>query len=384
MSQYIDTDAKLTRYLQTIDQTEWVALDTEFMREKTYFPRLCLIQIATTDTLACIDPLTIHDLQPLFAWLQQPRITKVFHAAGQDLEIFHYLARQIPAPVFDTQIAAAVLGLGDQMGYARLVEQLLKVQLDKSQSRTDWQQRPLRQRQLDYAIDDVRYLRQVYPLLHAELKQSGRMDWLEKSFRKLTDPATYEPAPRSSWERIRNLQLLKPARLAILRELAAWREEQAMHKDRPRRWILGDEVLVDMSRMTLEQVDDLHQIRGLTEDQIKRHARTWLELIRQAEALPQEQWPQLPRKRKLDSQLSLVADLLMVAVSQQAEQHNISPQMLASRAQVEKMLTEGRQKLSDDWRGNLLNDMFADLLAGRSHLQIRGQQVVLEPAPEQH
>ncbi|HPE59402.1 MAG TPA: ribonuclease D [Thiolinea sp.] len=380
MSQYIDTSTKLTQYLQAIDQTGWVALDTEFMREKTYFPRLCLIQIATADTLACIDPLCIDDLQPLFSWLQQPHITKVFHAAGQDMEIFHYLAHQIPTPVFDTQIAAAVLGLGDQMGYARLVEQLLKVQLDKSQSRTDWQQRPLRQRQLDYAIDDVRYLRQIYPLLRAELEQSGRMGWLDKSFRKLTDPATYQPVPYSSWERIRNLQLLKPAQLAILRELAAWREEQAMHKDRPRRWILGDEVLVDMSRMHIEKADDLHQIRGLSEEQIQRHAGTWLELIRQARALPREQWPQLPRKRKLDSQLSLVADLLMVAVSQQAGQHNISPQMLASRAQVEKMLTEGRQKLSDDWRGNLLNDIFADLLAGHSSLQIRNQQVILEPS----
>jgi len=378
MFEYIDNDQKLQLLLQNLASAEWLALDTEFIREKTYYPRLCLIQGATQDQLFCIDPIKIEDLQPFLTYLQQPHITKVFHAAWQDLEIFYQLSGHVPAPVFDTQIAAAVLGLGDQMGYARLVEALLGVQLDKSQSRTDWSRRPLKQQQLEYAIDDVRYLREIYPILQQKLAAAKRESWVKKPFERLADAAQYEPDAYNSWKRVKNLQILKPKQLAVLRELSAWRENLAIEKDLPRRWLLADEVLVDMARMKIRASKDFAQIRGLNAEQIERHAATWLQLIQQGQSLPPEEWPDLPRRRKLDAQLALVADMLMVIVNQQALEHNISPQMLATRSQVEKMLTEGRPQFANDWRGGLLNDVFEQVLAGQASLRLKKQQVCIE------
>jgi len=356
----------------------WVALDTEFIREKTYYPRLCLIQIASTDILACIDPLRISDLQPFFDWLCEPQRMKVFHAAFQDLEIFHHLAGKVPAPVFDTQVAAAVLGMGDQMGYARMVEALLGLSLDKSQSRTDWSRRPLTNAQLEYAIDDVRHLRTAYTILGEQLEQLGRMGWLQRPLQKFTDPNTYIVDPRTQWERVKGVQVLKPVQLAILRELAAWRELRALHKDIPRRWVLSDEILLDLARMQPDSAEAMQQIRGLSDEQITRNANEWLACIGRAQALPKEEWPQMLRRRKLDADMSLTAELLTVLVNQIAAQHDISAQMIATRPQIEKMLEEGRTTLSDDWRGALVNDVFGQILSGKASIKVINQKVVIE------
>ncbi len=378
MFEYIDNTQKLNDLLARLEHAEWVTLDTEFIREKTYYPRLCLIQIASTDVLACIDPLQIPDLQPFLQWLRDPRRIKVLHAAWQDLEIFYHLGNgELPAPIFDTQIAAAVLGMGDQLGYGRLVENLLGVVLDKSQSRTDWSRRPLTPAQLEYAIDDVRYLRDVYQQLRQQLEKLGRLKWLDKPFQKLADPNTYAIDPRSSWERVRGLQILKPHQLAILREIAAWREERALHKDIPRRWILSDEILLDMARMQPDSAQGLRHIRGLGDEQIERHGGEWLSCIARGKAIPKSEYPQLPRRRKLDANMSVVADLLMALLNQIANEHGISAQMIATRQQIEKMLEEGRVTLADDWRGALVNDVFTAVLSGKTSIRIQDQRVVL-------
>ena len=381
MFEYVDNAQKLNDLLARLESAEWVTLDTEFIREKTYYPRLCLIQIASTDVLACIDPLQIPDLQPFLQWLRDPRRVKVLHAAWQDLEIFYHLGNgALPAPVFDTQIAAAVLGMGDQLGYARLVEALLGITLDKSQSRTDWSRRPLSTAQLEYAIDDVRHLRDVYQALRTQLDQLGRMKWLEKPFQKLVDPSTYAVDPQSSWERVKGLQVLKPYQLAILREIAAWREERALQKDIPRRWILSDEILLDMARMQPDTPSGLSHIRGLSDEQIERNGSEWLVGIARGKAIPKSEYPQLPRRRKLDANMSIVADLLMTLLNQVANDHGISAQMIATRQQIEKMLEEGRTTLSEDWRGALVNDVFTAVLSGKTSIRVRNQTVVLEHA----
>ena len=378
MFEYIDNTQKLNDLLARLEHAEWVTLDTEFIREKTYYPRLCLIQIASADVLACIDPLQIPDLQPFLQWLRDPRRIKVLHAAWQDLEIFYHLGNgALPAPIFDTQIAAAVLGMGDQLGYGRLVENLLGVVLDKSQSRTDWSRRPLTPAQLEYAIDDVRYLRDVYQQLRQQLEKLGRLKWLDKPFQKLADPNTYAIDPRSSWERVRGLQILKPHQLAILREIAAWREERALHKDIPRRWILSDEILLDMARMQPDSAQGLRHIRGLSDEQIERHGGEWLSCIARGKAIPKSEYPQLPRRRKLDANMSVVADLLMALLNQIANEHGISAQMIATRQQIKKMLEEGRVTLADDWRGALVNDVFTAVLSGKTSIRIQDQRVVL-------
>lgn len=378
MFDYIDNNQKLADLLARLDHAPWITLDTEFIREKTYYPRLCLIQIGSADVLACIDPLQIDDLQPFLDWLNEPHRLKVLHAAWQDLEIFHHLNGKVPAPVFDTQIAAAVLGMGDQLGYARLVEHLLGVQLDKSQSRTDWARRPLTSKQLEYAIDDVRHLRTAYLLLREQLEQLGRMKWLDKPFQKLTDPASYAIDPRTIWQRVKGVQILKSRQLAILRELAAWREERALHKDIPRRWILSDEILLDMAKMQPKNADAFNQIRGLSTEQIERNASEWLACIQHGQSLPQEEWPQLPRRRKLDDNMGVLADLLTALLNQVASENDISAQMIATRPQIEKMLEEGRTTVSDDWRGALVNDLFTEVLTGTASLRVRNQRLVVE------
>lgn len=378
MFDYIDNKDTLHALLEKIQDAPWVVLDTEFIREKTYYPKLCLIQIATDSTLACIDPLSIDDLSPFFDWLHNEKRLKILHAASQDIEIIYHLSGQAPYPIFDSQIAAAVLGMGDQMGYARLVEATLNIQLDKSQSRTDWSRRPLRQAQLSYAIDDVRYLRDVYPILQEQLKQLGRADWLHKSFARLSNPETYQVDVRLCWKKVKNLQNLKPQQLSILREVAAWREEKALKNNIPKRWVLSDDILVDMGRMYPRSLKDLGNIRGLKPEQIQRYGEQWLELIKTGANLPRSEWPELPRRKKLTGEASLVVDFLMVMVNQQAKAHNISPQMLATRPQVEKMVAEGRQHLSEDWRGSLLNDVFADLLQGKTSVRIEAQKLMLQ------
>ena len=379
MFDYIDNTAKLTDLLARLDKAEWITLDTEFIREKTYYPRLCLIQIASEDTLACIDPLAIPDLKPFLDWLKQPQRLKVLHAAFQDMEIFHHLGDgEVPVPLFDTQVAAAVLGMGDQLGYARLVEALLGLSLDKSQSRTDWSRRPLTRAQLEYAIDDVRHLRDAYKLLRTQLETLGRTKWLEKPFQKLADSATYTVDPQTVWERVKGLQVLKPQQLAILRELAAWREQRALLKDLPRRWILSDEILLDMARMQPDSPAGLGQIRGLSDEQIERGASEWLACIARGQAVPKDDCPQLPRRRKLDANMSVIADVLGALLNQIANENGISAQMIATRQQLEKMLEEGRTTLSDDWRGALVNEVFTKVLNGKATIGVRHQQVVVD------
>ncbi|MFZ1862467.1 MAG: ribonuclease D, partial [Candidatus Competibacter sp.] len=235
---YIADHAALVAFCARLDRCSWLALDTEFVREQTFYPQLCLIQIAIPGQVACIDPLALPSLEPLLERLYDPSITKVLHAAYQDLEIFFYLGGTVPAPVFDTQLAALVLGVGDQLGYAALVKQMLGVELAKAHTRADWRQRPLPPEWLAYAADDVRYLEALYTRQLARLRERGWSEALAEDFQALTDPERYRPQPQEAWRRIREQHRLRGLPLAVLRSLTAWREEQAIQQDRPRRWIL--------------------------------------------------------------------------------------------------------------------------------------------------
>ncbi|MGM0671585.1 MAG: ribonuclease D, partial [Pseudomonadota bacterium] len=219
----IETPEALRGFLDTIAGTDWIALDTEFMREKTYYPRLCLIQLATLDQIACVDPLKldIHLLEPL---LFDAGVTKVFHSASQDLEVLYRELGRVPTPVFDTQIAASMLGYGEQVGYANLVKAVLDRDLDKSQTRTDWSRRPLSEQQIRYAADDVRFLATVFMRLLHELESHERMHWLRPEMEALSNPALYEPDPENAWKRVSGAKRLKPRERGVLKAVAAWRE----------------------------------------------------------------------------------------------------------------------------------------------------------------
>ncbi len=377
---YVDSPAALAELCQSLRHSPWLALDTEFIRERTYYPRLCLIQVADADTVACVDPLALDDLDPLLDLLYDPAIIKVLHSAYQDLEIFYHLRGAVPGPVFDTQVAATLLGHGEQMGYAALVMDMLGVELDKSQSRTDWTRRPLDPAQLRYAADDVRFLRGVYLRQRADLERRDRLDWLEDDFRELCEPGRYRVEPQEVWRRIKGHHQLKGAQLAVLRTLAAWREEQAIAADRPRRWILGDDVLLDLARRQPQDGDQLKHSRGLEAGALKRHGVTLLELIAQGRAAPPEQWPRQTPRLKLDAQQDALMDAMMALVRLRGAHHGVSPQTLAGRRDLERLLADDPDTaLLHGWRARLAGREVMALLRGELRLEVHGGRLCALP-----
>ncbi|HEB95887.1 MAG TPA: ribonuclease D [Sedimenticola thiotaurini] len=369
----IETTADLNTLCQDIQGSPWLALDTEFMREKTYSARLCLLQLHNGEVSAGIDPLALEDLGPLLGILYDPGVVKVFHAGRQDLEIFQQLWGRLPSPLFDTQLAAAMLGLGDQIGYGNLVQQLLGRELEKGHTRTDWCRRPLEPAQLRYALDDVIYLGQIYQVLERRLREQGRLEWLQEEFALLADPATYRIDPRQMWRRVKGQQRLKGVQLAVLQELAAWREEQAIRSDRPRRWILKDEVLLELARRQPAKRSELQRIRGLEEGTIKRHGERLLALIAEARQRPREQWPVLQRPPpRLSPEQEAMVDLLMAGLRLLAEEAGITPSAIAGRRDLERLAagdSDGLELLRG-WRRRVAGTALQQIMTGERALRV--------------
>jgi ribonuclease D len=248
--------------------------------------------------------------------------------------------------------------------YLRLVEDMLKVSLSKTQSRTDWTRRPLKPAQLEYAIDDVRYLAKVYPKMLQQLESKNRLHWLDKDFAKAIAPTTYAINARERWKKIRGNQVLKRPQLAVLRELAAWREEKAERSNLPRKWVISDDILLDLSRQQPENSQEIGEIRGINADRTNKYHKIWLQLIKAGQDMPEAEWPELPRSQKPTPTQNTVIDLLMLVVQIQARENGMTAAAITSRKQVAKMVQSGSNKLADDWRGELVNAEFAKILAG--------------------
>lgn len=276
---FIDSDLALTQHCGQLKGCSWLAVDTEFERVSTYYPELCLLQVATGKMTVVIDPLAIAHLEPLYDVLYDPSITKVFHAARQDLEIFFHIKGNLPFPIFDTQIAASLLGYDKQLSYANLISEILGVELAKTQTRTNWKRRPLSRSQLRYAVDDVVYLGQVYELLLAKLIEAGKLSLLEEECKALAKPELYQPDPETMWLKIREAKKLEGKLLAVLQQLAAWREITARAENQPRKWIMQDHTLVEMARSLPANPDDLSRINGVNERLLQRHGAALLEII---------------------------------------------------------------------------------------------------------
>lgn len=374
---FVDSPPALAELCDRLRRCDWVALDTEFIRERTYYPQLCLLQLATDDLVACVDPLAGLDLAPLFDRLYEPALTKVLHAAQQDLEILSRLRGMPPAPLFDTQIAATVLGHGEQIGYAALVEAVLGVGLDKSQVRTDWSRRPLSAEQLRYAADDVIYLGVIYRHQRAELEARGRLTWLAEDFAALADAARYRIDPEQSWRRIKGANKLRGRRLNVLRALAAWRERTAMATDRPRRWLLGDDVLLDLARLLPADAEALSRLRGLSDERRRRYGDTLLELIATASAEPPERWPALPAGKPLALPQEALVDALLAIVRLAAQEHEVSPGSLASRRDLEQLVQGQDAAVLHGWRRVLAGQRISEFLAGQRMLAVSAGELVL-------
>lgn len=274
----IDTPAHLEEVCRQFKSARWLAVDTEFERIRTYYPELCLLQVAGEDVTAVVDPIRIPDLEPLFAVLYDPSITKVFHAARQDLELFFNLKGRVPVPVFDTQLVAPMLGYDASSGYANLVKAVLGVELPKSQTRTNWKRRPLKADQLRYAADDVIYLGEMYLAMQEEPAAAdiARLDAIHAT---LADPSLYQPDPGSMWRRIRDAKRFSGDKLAVLQNLAAWREITARRENRPRKWVLPDADIINMAQSLPVNEAELGNINGVNENVIKKYGRELLDLI---------------------------------------------------------------------------------------------------------
>jgi len=276
----IDDNTSLKKLCAQLQGCPWLAVDTEFERESTYYPELCLVQLAANGIVGLIDVLAVRDLEPLFALLYDPSITKVFHAARQDFEIFFHLKGCVPAPLFDTQIAASLRGYDQQIGYANLVKDVLDVDLAKSQTRTNWKRRPLSPEQLHYAADDVIYLGPLYELLRGKLVEFGQLPQLQEQCLALDRPELYEPDPETMWQKIRNREVKKfsDASMAVFKRLAAWRELTARRKNRPRKWIITDHVLVAIARELPPDLDALSLLNGVDAMIMKRYGSALLQI----------------------------------------------------------------------------------------------------------
>lgn len=377
---YIETNAETAALAKELRRASVIGIDTEFMREKTYFPRLCLIQLATTEQVACVDPLAVDDLGPLLDVLYDDSITKVLHAAKQDLEILFHLRGALPRPVFDTQIAAAVLGFSDQVGYANLVEGLLGHRLDKAHTRADWAARPLTREQLRYAADDAAYLPALYQHQCEALARRGRRDWLTEDFAALVDSSQYAINPEQVWRRIRDARRLKGRQLAVLQALAAWRERRAMALDRPRKWILRDEVLVAIARAEPRDLPALKRIRGLEPAQLERVGQELMAAVQTAQEIPPGQWPQLEQAPRLSPEQEALADTMMALVRLRAAEHELSPAMLATRKSLERLAAgENDVAVLHGWRAAVAGDALRALLAGTLSLRVVDGWLRTEP-----
>jgi ribonuclease D len=292
------------------------------------------------------------------------------------MEIFYYLDEKLPAPLFDTQIAASLMGLGDQVGYGRLVEDMLQVSLDKSHSRTNWSQRPLEAEQIRYAADDVRYLRDIYQQERQFLLEHDRLHWLDEDFKNLTSAERYKPTPEEAWKRVKGNQRLKPQQLMVLKELAGWRELKAMSSNRPRRWVLKDEVLLELARRGPKKLEDLSRIRGLEPGQIRNSGEEILRVIQEAMKQPRAVWPELPRRIRLSEEQDTIADLLMASLRLSGLEASISVQAIATRKEVEQLILGERDlNLMKGWRLQLAGSSLLDILAGKSALRVNNGRI---------
>ncbi len=377
---YIDTPEALQSLCAQLRHHDWLTLDTEFLREKTYRPRLCLLQVANPEVIACIDPLALPSLEPLLDVLYDTAITKVLHAAHQDLEIFFEMRGAVPTPIFDTQIAATLLGQGEQVGYGALVKEVLRVELEKAHARADWCQRPLDAAQLAYAADDVRYLRAVYQQQLASLQELGREAWLAEDFAEMVDPARYRNPPEEAWLRLKGANRLRGVQLAVLQQLAAWREEQAQRSDRPRRWILKDDILLDLARHMPKENHGLQRIRGLEEGTIKRHGEAMLEAIARGQQTPKEQWPTVKQGPRLPAEQDSLVDVMMALLRERCREQAISPSAVAGRRELEKLIMGRRDiPLLHGWRATVAGNALLALLEGQLSLTVReGRLQVVE------
>ena len=371
----------LAALCQRLACAAFITVDTEFMRETTFWPKLCLAQVAGPDEAAAIDTMAPGlDLTPLFELLSNPSVLKVFHAARQDLEIFHHLDGRVPGPLFDSQVAAMVCGFGEQVSYQALAAKLAGARIDKSSRFTDWSHRPLSDRQLEYAIDDVTHLRVIYQRLSESLEKSGRAAWVAEEMTALSDPALYEQLPENAWRRIKS-RSTDGKFLAVLSKVAAWRESEAQSRDLPRNRILRDEALLEIAARAPTTVVDLARTRGLG----KRLAeggmgRSLIAAVTAGVATPEADRPKVAKPRPPSRGAGPVVELLRVLLKMKCEAHDVAQRLVANSAELERIATENDADVPalHGWRREIFGEEALALKAGKLALSIRAGRLHID------
>jgi len=377
--EYIDSNAGLVEFCASLGEASYCAIDTEFIRESTYYPELALIQIASGFGLACIDPLTISELTPLAELLAKPDLLKVFHSSSQDLEILYQKFGAVPSPVFDTQLAAAVLGYNHQISYADLVRQVTGTTLDKKHTRANWLRRPLSQDELDYAMDDVRYLLAVYEDLDQTLESTGRRSWLERDLRVMSDPENYEIDKAQLWRRLKGVLKLKGEKLQIASDLCQWREELAQRQNRPRRWIAKDDALIEIARQQPRELEAMVQIPELSEKTARRYGDALLKIIARAEQVDPAMWPQHDKLKSLNKQQLALGDCLMALCRKIADQNQIALATLATRRDIDKLILNPKSsRLTQGWRFSMAGEQLLEFIHGQSAISVDNEALKLD------
>ncbi len=375
----ITTTEALETACQALAHETFVTVDTEFVRDKTYYPGLCLIQLGAPDEVYIVDPLADGiDLAPLIALFDDESTLKVFHAAKQDVEIFVNLVGRVPTPIYDTQIAAMVCGFGDQVGYETLVSHFTQAKLDKSSRFTDWSRRPLTDRQITYAANDVTHLRIVYEELEKAIAKNNRAHWVAEEMAVLSDPSGYVVEPAEAWRRIKT-RTRAPAFLARLKSLAAWREHAAQDRNIPRGRILKDEALLEVAAHDINSTDDMLRLRGVPEGFVKgRLGKALLEAAIAGQEMPEEDHPTLPKPRNLPSGIGATVELLKVLLRFTCDSADVAPKLLANTRDLELIAADGDKaevRALKGWRRELFGEEALALREGKIALTVTGRKI---------
>ena len=374
------TDA-LAAFCQAHATTEFVTVDTEFMRERTYWPKLCLVQLGGPTETVAVDPLAKDiSLAPLLELMVNPRVIKVFHAARQDIEIFCNLAGQVPSPLFDTQVGAMVCGFGDAASYETLADKLANAKIDKSSRFTDWSHRPLTDKQIEYALGDVSYLRTVYLKLRDQINVAHRSEWVREEMDVLTSPSTYDINPQEIWRRFK-WRAEKPRLRALLRELAAWRECEAQRLNVPRNRVVRDETLMEIAHHTPRNIQELARTRGLSNGFAEsRQGSEIVAAIERANALPLDKCPIGEARRLLPYGIGPVMDLLKVLLKQVSEEHGVAAKLIATTDDLEEIAANDQADILTlkGWRAEVFGNLALALKRGELALSIKNKRIVIK------
>jgi len=377
-TRYIDTPALLEAACADMAICHVLCIDTEFHRESTYYAEFALMQIYGDGQCWIIDPIVLNDLTPLWDILCQPDIIKVFHAGRQDIEIFVKESGRLPMPLFDTQVAAALLGYGQQVGFGNLVQRITKKALPKGESFTDWKARPLTKKQLEYAADDVIWLMPIYQHLQERLEATGRTDWLQEEQHVLVDPATYDNDEYSVFWRVKGSNKLKGKHLAALRELAAWRERAAKQRDIPRRRMVADEPLIEIARRDSLTLETMQRMRGINAGFIRRFGEEIMQIWQQGINSDEADWPKQKARRHNHAGTDLRLEMLDTLVRLKAEDGEIAASILASKSDLSELASWGYRCKGDTpdvaclqgWRYELVGHDLLKLLRGEICLHL--------------